>query len=64
MYDIITAKSLDGGSTFWINSLPADHDSTKRPTLNPNITVDDFGRAYLIWAGNSGTAGVYFAIGQ
>lgn len=63
--DIITTKSLDGGNTFWTNSQPADHDPTKRPTSNPSITVDDFGRAYLIWTGMSGSGSdVFFAIGQ
>jgi hypothetical protein len=63
--DIITAKSLDGGNTFRTNSAPVDHNPATNPNSDPSITVDTFGRAYLIWTGTSGAGtDVFFAIGQ
>jgi hypothetical protein len=63
--DIITAKSFDGGNTFWTNSAPADHNPATSPNSDSSIAVDTFGRAYLIWTGTSGPASdVFFAIGQ
>jgi len=73
IFDIITAKSVDGGNTFRPNSAPANLPPEAVPTnkKNSSTTVDTFGRAYLIWTderNNTGALGsasdVFFAIGQ
>src|SRR5205814_552993 len=47
--DIITAKSVDGGNSFWTNSNPANLPLGIGASYNSSIAVDTFGRAYLIW---------------
>jgi hypothetical protein len=67
--NIITAKSSNGGSTFWTNSGPANLPFNGIPTgpaSDPSIAVDTFGRAYLIWTDGRNSPGtdVFFAMGQ
>jgi hypothetical protein len=69
--DIFTAKSVDGGNTFRPNSAPANTPPGNESTYNSNISVDIFGRAYLIWTDERNNAGmpgaasdVFYAIGQ
>ena len=74
IFDIITAKSTDGGNTFQKNSAPANLPPETVPTskYDSSIAVDTFGRAYIIWTdernNTSGTPGadsdVFFAVGQ
>jgi hypothetical protein len=65
--DIITAKSLDGGNSFWANSGPANLPPGSGPAYDSSMAVDNAGRAYLIWTDerNAGAGtDVFFAMGQ
>jgi hypothetical protein len=64
--DIITAKSVDGGNSFWTNSNPANLPLGIGAAHGSSIAVDTFGRAYVFWTDerNNPDTDVFFAIGQ